>query len=241
MELSIVAQASEKLFAFLKELGYSDGALVTYRRISKNFQAFCLMSQCQDASFDGCADMFIEEYLSKHEVASSNGKKRLHEVLRYFNMLRDLEVNGVILNHRLRRRTIAKEYNDAKRCVIGSSAFNPTRRPWIDLSKEPTSEVWQAISECPSGALTCVYTHGTTITLDNENNRSLVFDGVRQIGECDWQVTDCGWIIYHTEVSPDYGGKGIAKRLVYKVIEAAEQSKQIVTATCSYAVKILDE
>ena len=112
MELSNVAQASEKLFAFLKELGYSDGALVTYRRISKNFQAFCLMSQCQDASFDGCVDMFIEEYLSKHEVASSNGKKRLHEVLRYFNMLRDLEVYGVILNHRLRRRTIAKEYND---------------------------------------------------------------------------------------------------------------------------------
>ncbi len=112
MELSNVAQASEKLFALLKELGYSDGALVTYRRIGKNFQAFCLMSQCQDASFDGCADMFIEEYLSKHEVSSSNGKKRLHEVLRYFNMLRDLEVYGVILNHRLRRRTIAKEYND---------------------------------------------------------------------------------------------------------------------------------
>ena len=69
----------------------------------------------------------------------------------------------------------------------------------------------------------------------------MAFDGEKQIGECDYQETESGWVIYHTEVSPDYGGKGIAKRLVYKVIEAAEQSKNQVHATCSYAAKVLAE
>ena len=63
----------------------------------------------------------------------------------------------------------------------------------------------------------------------------------KEIGECAYQVSENGWNIYHTGVSPDYQGKGIAKRLVYKVIEASERNCVSVTATCSYARKILEE
>lgn len=42
-------------------------------------------------------------------------------------------------------------------------------------------------------------------------------------------------------MNDEYAGKGIARRLVYKVIEAAEKSKVPIGATCSYAVKILKE
>ncbi len=130
----------------------------------------------------------------------------------------------------------------AKQCIHGSPrTFNPSRRPWIDVSKAPTAEIWQAISACPSGAVTCIYTHGIKITFDKEEKRSVAFDGELQIGECDYSESPDGWNIYHTEVNPEYGGKGIAKRLVYKVIEAAEQSKNAVMATCSYARKILEE
>ena len=52
-------------------------------------------------------------------------------------------------------------------------------------------------------------------------------------------VVDGNWDIYHTGVSEEYRGKGIAKRLVYKLLEEAERNEVKVTATCSYAKKML--
>ena len=128
----------------------------------------------------------------------------------------------------------------AKECVNGCpEAFNIMRKPWIDISKAPTAKVWQAVSKCPSGALTCIYNHGVRIEYDKENSRSLAFVEDRIVGECDYEETQNGWIIYHTEVDEKYSGKGIAKRLVYRLIEQAERSKAEVNATCSYAVKVL--
>ena len=128
----------------------------------------------------------------------------------------------------------------AKECVNGCpEAFNIMRKPWIDISKAPTAKVWQAVSKCPSGALTCIYNHGVRIEYDKENSRSLAFVDDRIVGECDYEETQNGWIIYHTEVDEKYSGKGIAKRLVYRLIEQAERSKTDVSATCSYAAKVL--
>ena len=43
----------------------------------------------------------------------------------------------------------------------------------------------------------------------------------------------------HTETDPAYGGRGIAKKLVLCVKEAADAADVIVIPICSYAVKIL--
>ena len=129
----------------------------------------------------------------------------------------------------------------AKRCVHGCpGVFNPGSKPWINLSGAETKEIWQAISQCPSGVLTCLYRHDIDVTLDLNDHRSIAIDDGSEIGECCYQVTESGWDIYHTGVSPDYQGKGIAKRLVYKVLEEAERNDIKVTATCSYAKKLLD-
>ena len=130
----------------------------------------------------------------------------------------------------------------AKRCVTGCpQAFDITRRPWINISEAPTAKVWQAVSACPSGALTCVYTHDVRIVFEAEAQRSVALYKDAKIGECDFEVTADGWDLYHTEVDPEYGGKGIAKRLVYSVLEQAEKNKQAVIPSCSYAAKILEE
>ncbi len=130
----------------------------------------------------------------------------------------------------------------AKRCVSGSpETFEFGRRPWIDLTKAPTKEIWQTIQKCPSGALSCVYTHEVDIRFEADKNRSAAYKGEELIGECDLEKTADGWNIYHTEVSPAYGGKGIAKRLVYKLIEAAERAGENIIASCSYAAKVLGE
>ncbi len=130
----------------------------------------------------------------------------------------------------------------AKECRKGSpKTFDPTRRPWIDLSIAPIAEIWKAVSACPSGALTCVYTHGIRVEWEEDNNRSAAYDGEKLIGECDYDVTSEGRLIYHTGVAPEYAGRGIAKRLVYKILETAERNGVKVLATCSYAAGILSE
>ncbi len=129
----------------------------------------------------------------------------------------------------------------AKRCVHGSpKTFDPKRKPWIDLNQADCKEVWQAIEQCPSGALSCIYRHEIDVVLEPEGCRSVAYDGEKEIGECDYQITGNVWNIYHTGVLPAYGGKGIAKRLVYKVLEEAERKCAEVQATCSYAAKLLD-
>ncbi len=135
---------------------------------------------------------------------------------------------------------------DSEKCFhsrncVGSSAkiFDPLRRPWIDLSQGDMPQIWQAVSCCPSGALTCAYTHGITVRFEAEKCRSAAYDGEKEVGVCLYREGPDGWSIVSTRVDPAYGGKGIAKRLVYSVVEAAERSKQGVIPVCSYAVKVL--
>ncbi|MBR6159967.1 MAG: GNAT family N-acetyltransferase [Lachnospiraceae bacterium] len=129
----------------------------------------------------------------------------------------------------------------AKRCVTSSPAtFDRDRRPWIDVTLAPSKEIWQAVEKCPSGALTCVYRHDVDIELDIDRGCSIALHSGKKIGECDFEKSENGWNIYHTEVLPEYGGRGIAKRLVYKTVEAAERNKAAVIPTCSYAAALLD-
>lgn len=130
----------------------------------------------------------------------------------------------------------------AKKCVTGCpEAFDITRKPWINIDNAPVAKVWQAVSNCPSGALTVTYNHDVDVSFDEENNRSVARAGDRQIGECDFDATAGGWCIYHTEVDDEYGGKGIAKRLVYAILEQADRKGTAVKATCSYARKVIEE
>ena len=129
----------------------------------------------------------------------------------------------------------------AKRCVTGCpGVFDFERRPWIDLSLGSNPDIWQTIETCPSGALTVTANHDVSVEFDEEGHRSIAMLNGEQIGECDYIDGEKGWSIVHTEVDPEYGGKGIAKRLVYKVTEAAERRKKNVIPICSYAVRVLN-
>ena len=47
-------------------------------------------------------------------------------------------------------------------CVRGSvAAFNPRRRPWIDLGAEPAEKIAEIVSHCPTGALHARWADGT--------------------------------------------------------------------------------
>ena len=128
----------------------------------------------------------------------------------------------------------------AKVCVTKSpTVFNINKRPWINICGAKSAEIWQTVGQCPSGALSCVYNHDISVIFDEERNCSLALDGDSEVGECCYRKDDAGWTIVHTGVRPEYEGKGIAKRLVYKVTEEAEKRHTTVIPLCSYAAGVL--
>lgn len=74
---------------------------------------------------------------------------------------------------------------------------------------------------------------------ENENRSAACIDG-KQAGECEFSVSGGVWTITHTGVRPEYGGRGLAKKLVLKVIEAARERNAKIVPLCSYAAKMTE-
>ena len=74
-----------------------------------------------------------------------------------------------------------------------------------------------------------------------QENRSVALDDDKVIGECDFEIKDNKWVITHTLVSEEYGGRGIAKRLVLAIIDEARKENKKIIPVCSYAKKMLEK
>lgn len=77
------------------------------------------------------------------------------------------------------------------------------------------------------------------IVLEENKKRSIAYLDGKQIGECDFVIQGDTWFITHTEVLPEYGGQGIARKLVMAIAEAAQAKEIPLVPLCSYAVKVL--
>lgn len=117
--------------------------------------------------------------------------------------------------------------------------FQVTRRPWVDLSQAPAAEIADIIDRCPSKALQYELRNPISIVYEEVLDRSAAYDRGKQIGECEYSASDNVWIISHTFVDPSYEGKGIARKLVMKVIEAARAKGVKIMPLCSYAKRMM--
>lgn len=78
------------------------------------------------------------------------------------------------------------------------------------------------------------------IVFEEADRQALAYDGDRTIGECRYNVDRAGrWVIMHTGVRPEYNGRGIAKRLVESIIEAARERGARIIPVCSYAQRLM--
>lgn len=80
-----------------------------------------------------------------------------------------------------------------------------------------------------------------TIIYEQENQRSAAYDGTALIGQCNYTLNAGTWSIEHTEVDKAYGGQGIAKQLIYCLIDAARKNNVKILPICSYAVKLFEK
>lgn len=72
-------------------------------------------------------------------------------------------------------------------------------------------------------------------------NRSVAIVDNNIIGECDYEVDNNKWVITHTIVSEEYGGRGIAKKLVLAIVDEARKNNIKIIPLCSYAKKVLEK
>ena len=79
-----------------------------------------------------------------------------------------------------------------------------------------------------------------TVIFEQENNRSAAYNDGKYVGECEFTVEGGVWSITHTGVDPDYGGRGIARMLVLKVIEEARKQHFRIDPICSYARRMME-
>lgn len=69
-------------------------------------------------------------------------------------------------------------------------------------------------------------------------NRYFVLDGDKEVGQVTYSVADDTiLIIDHTEVSREYGGQGIASKLVKFVVDKAIAENKLIIPLCPFAAR----
>lgn len=76
-------------------------------------------------------------------------------------------------------------------------------------------------------------------TFEAALQQSAAYDGQKQVGFCRFDVQDQTWTIFTTHVLDEYGGQGIAKKMVLLVEQEAQKQGINLQSTCWYATKIL--
>ena len=80
-----------------------------------------------------------------------------------------------------------------------------------------------------------------TTVFEKEKMRAAIYDGDKEIGVCTYEERGDKWAITHTIVSPDYQGRGLAKKVLECVLEVAEKEGKGIIPICSYAVHYMEK
>lgn len=78
------------------------------------------------------------------------------------------------------------------------------------------------------------------INFNLRESRSVALNNGDIIGYCQYKEQDNVWSITHTVVKQEFGGRGIAKRLVLAIIEEARKNNKKINPICSYAKKMME-
>ena len=73
-----------------------------------------------------------------------------------------------------------------------------------------------------------------------KEKRSIALNNKDIIGYCQYKEENNVWSITHTVVKQEFGGRGIAKRLVLAVIDEARKNNKKINPICSYAKKMME-
>ena len=79
----------------------------------------------------------------------------------------------------------------------------------------------------------------TTVRDNPEKNRYEIHDGDQLAGFTDYELTDRVIAFTHTEVHPDFAGRGLARELVTAELDDARRRDLAVRPFCPYVLKVI--
>ena len=79
-----------------------------------------------------------------------------------------------------------------------------------------------------------------SVVFEESACRSAAYCGGKLIGECEYDVSGGEWVVTHTGVRPEFGGRGIARQLAETVISEARSRQVKIRPLCSYVLKMMD-
>lgn len=79
------------------------------------------------------------------------------------------------------------------------------------------------------------------IRFEKEQKRSAAYDGDKNIGESTYSESSTMWIIDHTLVDENYGGQGIAGKLVACIVDEARNHGMKIMPLCPFAKREFDK
>lgn len=75
------------------------------------------------------------------------------------------------------------------------------------------------------------------IVYEQQKNRAAAYDDEKFVGESTYSKSDKIWIIDHTFVEKNYGGQGIATKLVAELVNEARKNNVKIIPLCPFAKK----
>ena len=79
------------------------------------------------------------------------------------------------------------------------------------------------------------------IEIRNESLQASAYDGEKIIGKCQYRINGYNLVIYHTDVDKEYGGKGIALRLLQAIVVKAKEEGKRIKPECSYVRHVFEK
>jgi predicted GNAT family acetyltransferase len=69
----------------------------------------------------------------------------------------------------------------------------------------------------------------------DQDNKYVIYDGEKVVGQLNFVVLkDKVKNLFHTEIDPEYEGRGLGKKLVQKVLDDAHAEQIKIQATCPF-------
>ena len=143
------------------------------------------------------------------------------------------------------RKSMAYNNDNSKR-INNESEANDEKGIRVYLCRMPAASSGSIYSYCRSISLInrrtimSDRTEQLTVVFEPERKRSAAYADGKYVGECAFTVEGGVWNITHTGVDPAFGGRGIAKMLVLKVIEEARRQQVRINPICSYAKRMME-
>lgn len=79
------------------------------------------------------------------------------------------------------------------------------------------------------------------VRMDQSRNRASAFDGDKEIGYCTYEPDGNVLTVTHTVVEPEYGGQGLARKLMDEVVAFAREQGYKIVPVCSYVVHAFEK